>query len=104
MSQEIKNRCDLCKEIIPHDESIYTVGIVTSVRKEGSVQRMNIPKIPETVKANPGKSLESCGKCMADRFQLIPQEKDTKDTLPPAPSIEDMMYDIAQEAVENFQN
>lgn len=108
MSQEIINKCDLCKKVISHDEVIWTIGILTSSRTQGGKQLKRplsgLPIGPSSSESNPGKSLESCRKCMIEKFQLIPQEKEDKNTLPPVPTLENLIQDIANEACEEFQN
>lgn len=68
MSQESINKCDLCKNIIPHEEEIWTVGILASSRKQVSKQLRppydGLPVGPASAESKPGKSLESCRKCM----------------------------------------
>lgn len=108
MSQKIINACDLCKTTIPHEDTIWTVGVLTSQRIQGRRQHSSshngLPKSPSMVDSNPAKSLECCRKCMEERFQLVPQQTENKNTLSPAPSLEDLIVDIAIEAAQDYHN
>ena len=108
MSQKIINACDLCKAVIPHEDTVWTVGVLTSQRIQGRKQfsppHNSLPKGPPQVNSNPAKSLECCRKCMEERFQLIPQLAENKNTLSPAPSLEDLIVDIATEAAQDYHN